>query len=753
MAKTIAERILSARQNDGIRITDLEQLIADATAERDRLLGSAQHHDRESIDFALSDDDRADAARLTVYVGSASSANGVTGALADGLALLADNLDVIIPAIATISALMGTSLVVNAIAGSRAFFALTAAMGGAATAAEAATFAFGGLTGVLSGPGGVVLAIAAVGAGLYYLVGQSDNASKSIDELRDANSQNAAELDGMIAKLKAAGVQTDELAAAADRAKGSVDGLADSYRQALIEARKFSQGTAGGKLQTLNDDIRASQNRQANLVEYIRAARAANPGAVREGRRSPQLRQAEEKLGAERRLEAGLRVRIQVIAAANDAGVDLDPSSTPKASTAPTKPVRSRTSGGPSGPTQAEKDARAADEEANLRIERLRAEERLTDDATARADLQRQILAEERAMRESDIEAKVKAKALTADQAAEQRKILDALYGQRITEDDTGDIIVEKQKSFYGQAIAREEQERLARQQTDAMRDELAALGAESGVTDVRKARVEIERRMLEIQQDIERKLLDEAIARGDVADAAAARAALARKQAADTAGFDRDSKGPLGQYLDDIRKVGLNMDDEFEKVAVNGLQSLNDGLTDAIMNSKNLGDVFKSVAKAIIADLIRIAIQQTIVNSLASAFNMSGGGGGGSEASAAAGIAKGVAGFFGRASGGYVAPGQTVRVNEQRGGAEYLRMGSQGGTVIPLGQINQRATQPAVQGGGVTTVRLALSGDIDARIDQRSASVAVEVVRATAGEVSDLGAQKALNQLSTPRL
>lgn len=41
----------------------------------------------------------------------------------------------------------------------------------------------------------------------------------------------------------------------------------------------------------------------------------------------------------------------------------------------------------------------------------------------------------------------------------------------------------------------------------------------------------------------------------------------------------------------------------------------------------------------------------------------------------------------FGRASGGYVAPGQTVRVNEQGGGVELLRMGAKGGTVIPLGQ------------------------------------------------------------------
>lgn len=66
---------------------------------------------------------------------------------------------------------------------------------------------------------------------------------------------------------------------------------------------------------------------------------------------------------------------------------------------------------------------------------------------------------------------------------------------------------------------------------------------------------------------------------------------------------------------------------------------------------------------------------------------------GGGGFGSFLGNIGKGFSGgggllsLFGRASGGYVGPGQTVRVNEQRPGVELLRMGPQGGTVIPLGQ------------------------------------------------------------------
>lgn len=697
--------------------------------------------------------------QLTVYVGSAASANGVTGALADGLKLLADNLDIIIPALATIAAVMGTSVVINAIAGSRAFFALTAAIGGAATAAEAATFAFGGLGAVLTGPVGIAAAVVAVGAGLYYLSTQADGTAEAVERLEQSNRDASDELDRMIGRLKAAGVQTDELAAAAARAKGPIDDLADAYRGALIEARKFSAGTSGGKIQQQSDIITNSQASQASLRQSIAnaqrakafagggdASAAANLDARITGLRS--------QLAAEIQKERIARATIGAFTAANQAGVDVSDDGGSHSSTgsaAKTKPART---------TRAPRDtsdqdaARAAAELSSLQMEELRARAELSTNVEERADFERQILAAERTQREADIDAKVKAKALTADQAAEQRKILDALYGQRITEDGTGDIIVEKQKSIYGQIQERQEQERIARQQTDAMRDELAALGAEAGLQDVRKARVEIERRMLELQQEIERKLLKESIARGEVADAASARAALARKQAADRTGFEKDNKGPLGQYLEEIRKVGLNVDDEFEKVAVNGLQTLNDGLADAIVNSKSLGDVFKNVAKQIIADLIRIAIQQTIVNSLANALSgaFGGGFGGGIINNASGGIKSGSKNF-GRASGGYVAPGQTVRVNEHRGGAEYLRMGSQGGTVIPLGQVNERAAMSSSQSGGTVRIVVEEGPNFMSTIRTEATGVSLEVVRSAQPALTELATQETLRRVNRPRM
>lgn len=641
------------------------------------------------------------ASQLTVYVGQSAEASGVTAALAGGIKLLADNLDIIIPALALIAATMGTSLVVNALAGSRAFFALTAAMGGAATAAEAATFAFGGLGAVLTGPVGIAAAVVAVGAGLYYLSTQADGTTESVKALQDSNQNASNELERMIGRLKDAGVQTDELAAAAARAKGPIDDLADAYRNALIEARKFSAGTTGGKIQQQSDIIRDSQKRQASLRSQINSASQGRGASVARFGNLPgqddRIRGLEAELAAERQREQIARATIAANVAANQAGVDLNAGDKPPPPPSKTKPTRTTRSRAGSGRDPLDDAFRNDQDLRQLQIEELRAKEQIATTVEERASLAREALDLEKQSRVAEIDEAVRKGQLQKDEADARKKIIENLYGVAAAE---GDIVVQGKEAAYQRAITREEQERIARQQTDAMRSELEALSAEAGVTDVRKARVEIERRMLDLQQQIERKLLEEAIARGDIADAAGERAKLARKQAAERKGFEDDSKGPLGQYLDEIRKVGLNMDDEFEKVAVNGLQTLNDGLTDAIVNSKNLGDVFKNVAKQIIADLIRIAIQQTIVNSLANA--LSGAFGGGSSNGIVAGdgfwnVIFGSGGLFGRASGGFVAPGQTVRVNEHRGRVEGFRpTGS--GTIIPLGQMNAMASRASSQ-------------------------------------------------------
>lgn len=219
--------------------------------------------------------------------------------------------------------------------------------------------------------------------------------------------------------------------------------------------------------------------------------------------------------------------------------------------------------------------------------------------------------------------------------------------------------------------------------------------------------------------------------------------ASLPSSRAAATQRAQKDTQGPLEQYFDRARLDAQQLNEAYQQVAVDGLQAFNDGLTDAIVNSKNLGDVFKNVAKQIIADLIRIAIQQQIV----AAFGGSSGGGDG-------GLFSAIGSIFGRASGGPVQAGSLYRINETSspGNPEYFQP-SMSGNIIPLGQVNQKAALAGGASSQVVTVRLALSGEIDARIDQRSAGVAVEVYRQALPATVDLAANETLRRANRPKV
>lgn len=63
MAKSLQERIASARSTDRVTIETLEKLISDAAAESERLSDAHKRASADSIDFALTEEDRDEAAR------------------------------------------------------------------------------------------------------------------------------------------------------------------------------------------------------------------------------------------------------------------------------------------------------------------------------------------------------------------------------------------------------------------------------------------------------------------------------------------------------------------------------------------------------------------------------------------------------------------------------------------------------------------------------------------------------------------
>jgi hypothetical protein len=218
---------------------------------------------------------------------------------------------------------------------------------------------------------------------------------------------------------------------------------------------------------------------------------------------------------------------------------------------------------------------------------------------------------------------------------------------------------LEVKASLERDLLAKRKQEELSRQALDTAQalwsNERDLLEKQASLTDIRKDRRAIEQKILDEQyKQLRAELEWTAQYSKDEAARAAAKDRLAKldqSKALDQARLNRDNESPLERYRREITGIGNNINDELEKVAVSGLDKLNDGLTDAVMNAKTLGDAFKDVAKQIIAELVHIAIQQTIILPL---LNALGGGLGGGSSGGGGGVGGGIlGGLFGGLFGG----------------------------------------------------------------------------------------------------
>lgn len=208
--------------------------------------------------------------------------------------------------------------------------------------------------------------------------------------------------------------------------------------------------------------------------------------------------------------------------------------------------------------------------------------------------------------------------------------------------------------------------ERLAQER---MLSDLTAdlLSLQSGAARTAKERREIELRLLAMAQQRAREDLERDLARTpglSDADKQARRDALGNYQTAQTAAVNRQNMGPMEAWRDANLRTAAEVQEAYERVATRGLDALNDGLVDAIMNTRSLGDVFGAVAKQILADLLSISVRQSIVEPLAAA--LFGGGGGAapapSDGAGGGGWLKKALGWgrslFGFSEGGYTGDG-----------------------------------------------------------------------------------------------
>lgn len=205
--------------------------------------------------------------------------------------------------------------------------------------------------------------------------------------------------------------------------------------------------------------------------------------------------------------------------------------------------------------------------------------------------------------------------------------------------------------------------------------------------------------RLLDLAEQEERLGLEGVLASKDATDAQRAIALarldiLGQLQEARRAGVNRQYESPIAAYIRANTRTTDQLNDDFQRVAVSGLDNLNSGITDAITGAKSLGEAFHDIANQIIADLVRIAVQQAIMAGLNAIMGGAGGAPGGSGG--------GIGSFFsqlfsaapGRAAGGHVIGGKVYSVGER--GIELFKP-SQSGQIVP----NNRVTTTLGGGSG----------------------------------------------------
>lgn len=354
--------------------------------------------------------------------------------------------------------------------------------------------------------------------------------------------------------------------------------------------------------------------------------------------------------------------------------------------------VTSRSPGSPRGATardQGQIDARAESQLVQITQQILRARMQMATSAEERAELAARGVEWDRRTQLAQIEGDQQ---LSATQKAELKAATERLADAEL------------------EAIQFAKRIELARD-AQALADlraqgEMEGLQNAEALADTEAERKAIALRLLDAEERLERLRLQTIISaeETDAAERARAQQALANldaNSAGRRAAVSRQNETEVERYLRNLDKTPGQINEALQGISIDGLETLNDGLTKAIMGAESLGEVFSRVADQIIADLLRIAIQQAIIKPLAGALFGGEGGGGGLFGS--------LFGSFvgGRATGGPIPTGKWAIVGEE--GPELAYAGPGG-----LGIFSNSDSRKMLSGGagGGTTVSIPISID-----------------------------------------
>ncbi|RIV79582.1 tape measure protein [Pelagerythrobacter aerophilus] len=625
--------------------------------------------DAEKATLTLSGGFTALTSALTVYIGEADKSSGASAAVGEALKTLADNLDIIIPALATIAATLGVGYVAAAarataaniaLAGSAAgaaqsmgamgaaSFALQARLAGAATTTEALAFAMRGLSGAIA-----TLGLSAVVIGLGYLITEFESAEAAAARLRGETDALAKTNDTLAARLQEAGVKVGNLGTFADQAAGKIDGLSGSMGTAI--------GVATNLINTLNRldflETGAEIARLNRQKEFIRnpnpAAGPAEAGQALYNLLGINQRDA-EVAEIDRRIDELMR-GLELRTAAAKAG--LDPTGagggTGGTAGATTKPEKGRT--GPTGPTAAEIQERFASEMAAYAQQTWSAMRSTATSAEEQAELE---------LRGVELAQKRTLESIAADaDYSEAQKSLLAAQVEILAQAEREAI------AFTKRAQLEQEAQELASERYQAGQE---ALRLEYDLARTEGERRSIALRILEAEDAYLRAKLEAVLASETATDAEQERARIALASLENTADArrrvtERAHQGPLGRYADSMADPATRV----EEAVARKLESVNQGISDALSDALGTDDQF-------VKDLFSIFLDQVIFRPLAEALDQAGGGNllGGLFSSVTGAIFGG-----GKAIGGPVRAGIPYEVGES---GRELFVPQQNGVIVP---------------------------------------------------------------------
>jgi len=352
---------------------------------------------------------------------------------------------------------------------------------------------------------------------------------------------------------------------------------------------------------------------------------------------------------------------------------------------------------------------------ARQRILNIAEDDELT--AQQRFDLSREQLKLERSARDAEIASKN-----TRGEILDTER--DALKAANAEADALEDRIL-TQSAW--QAI---QDERLA---TEKLLSGLTAdlLSLQSGTARTAKERQRIELDLLEITQRQRREALRLELDRNPnltQAERDGAMATNGRIERGERDAVIRNNLSPLQAWRDESLKTADEIREAYENVGARGLDALNSGIVDAIMNTKSLGETFSSVAKQILADLLSISVRRGITEPLADMLF------GGSGSGAGGGIGSSI---FSAIKSALKIPGFSSGVSNFGGGLAYVHAGEilanlpQGTDVIPAHAVQAMGSKSSVSRVVVTTNDDRFNAYVDDRA-ARPAAAAFSTARKT---------------------